>query len=191
MELAAVQTPWHHTRCPRWVSQVAETCRTHGAADVEVYPTDLTDHAAVDDLAKKLLDKHKVCAVKVSSVGKSSCPWSLPAVNKAWLLPAVNKASVALLVDLGREPSFDVAGNQHPRQQCGRNTGRRRAAHWCASVRKTTVAMPRGWLRHIHRECHSTRLHPNDDDTQMCLPGWQLLQQTRQRWSRRVRIVRR
>ena len=45
----------------RDVSQVAETCRKHGAADVEVYPTDLTDHAAVDSLAKQLLDKHKVC----------------------------------------------------------------------------------------------------------------------------------
>ena len=41
---------------------MAKTCRTHGAADVEVYPTDLTDHAAVDSLSKQLLDKHKVCA---------------------------------------------------------------------------------------------------------------------------------
>ena len=40
---------------------MAETCRTHGAADVEVYPTDLTNHAAVDSLAKQLLEKHKVC----------------------------------------------------------------------------------------------------------------------------------
>jgi len=45
--------------------QVAETCRTHGAADVEVYPTDLTDHSAVDSLAKQLLDKHKVGAMAV------------------------------------------------------------------------------------------------------------------------------
>ncbi len=47
---------------------MAETCRTHGAADVEVYPTDLTDHSAVDSLAKQLLDKHKVGAVAIARV---------------------------------------------------------------------------------------------------------------------------
>ncbi len=40
--------------------QVAETCRTNGAADVEVYPTDLADGKAVDKLAAQLLDAHKV-----------------------------------------------------------------------------------------------------------------------------------
>ena len=53
--------------------QVAETCRKNGAADVEVYPTDLADGKAVDKLAAQLLEAHKVrrCRLDQCTCGRA------------------------------------------------------------------------------------------------------------------------
>lgn len=42
------------------MSQVADSCKSHGAADCEIYPFDLVNTEDIDSLAKKVLGDRQI-----------------------------------------------------------------------------------------------------------------------------------
>ena len=53
---------------------MADSCRKHGAKEVEIYSVDLTSSKDIDQLCKDMLSKHKI-DVLVSDGGGSFCPY--------------------------------------------------------------------------------------------------------------------
>ena len=52
-------------------AQVADSCRKHGAKEVEIYSVDLSNSKDIDQLCKDLLSKHKV-DVLVNNAGMAT-----------------------------------------------------------------------------------------------------------------------
>ena len=51
---------------------MADSCKKHGAKEVEIYSVDLTSSKDIDQLCKDMLSKHKI-DVLVSGSGGSFC----------------------------------------------------------------------------------------------------------------------
>ena len=75
---------------PASLLQVADSCKSHGAADTEVYPFDLVNTDDIDSLAKKILqDKEVHVLVNNAGIMTAGSVYQGTTPPVLWLLPVL------------------------------------------------------------------------------------------------------